>query len=57
MSDMGPGDRSAIGTLVERSTRTVVLVRLPHGRTAAAVRDAMLEVFTGLLAGTLWESS
>jgi len=57
VSDMGPGDRSAIGTLVERSTRTVVLVRLPHGRTAAAVRDAMLEVFTGLLAGTLWESS
>jgi len=45
---MGPGNRSAIGTLVERSTRMVVLVHLPHGRTAAAVRDALVGVFTDL---------
>ncbi len=42
---------SAIGTLVERSTRTVVLVHLPHGRTAAATRDALADVFTSLPAG------
>ncbi len=45
---MGEGNRSAIGTLVERSTRNVVLVHLPHGRTAAAVRDALIDVFTDL---------
>jgi len=33
---MGLGNGSAIGTLVERSTRTLILVHLPHGRTAAA---------------------
>ncbi len=48
---MGPGNRSAIGTLVERSTRAVVLVHLPHGRTASAVRDALVEVFTAMPAG------
>ncbi|HEV2373720.1 MAG TPA: hypothetical protein VGS19_16295, partial [Streptosporangiaceae bacterium] len=32
---------SAIGTLVERSTRYVMLVHLPHGRSAEAVRDAL----------------
>jgi len=45
---MGAGNRSAIGTLVERSTRTVILVHLPHGRSAAAVRDALIGVFTDL---------
>ncbi len=48
---MGPGNRSAIGTLVERSTRAVVLVHLPYGRTAAAVRDALVGVFIDLPAG------
>jgi len=48
---MGPGNRPAIGTLVERSTRAVVLVHLPHGRTAAAVRDALVGVFIDLPAG------
>jgi IS30 family transposase len=38
---MGRGNRSAIGTLVERRTRYVLLVALPHGRTAEAVRDAL----------------
>jgi len=48
---MGPGNRSAIGTLVERSTRAVALVHLPYGRTAAAVRDALVVVFIDLPAG------
>ena len=48
---MGPGNRSAIGTLVERSTRALMLLHLPHGRTAAAVRDALVEVFTALPGG------
>jgi transposase, IS30 family len=38
---MGKGGRSAIGTLVERSSRYVMLVHLPHGRTAEAVRVAL----------------
>lgn len=48
---MGPANGSAIATLVERSTRTLMLVHLPHGRTAAATRDALAEVFTDLPAG------
>ena len=38
---IGKGAHSAIGTLVERQTRFVVLVALPHGRTAEAVRTAL----------------
>ena len=38
---MGTNNNSAIGTLVERSTRFVMLLHLPNGRTAEAVRDAM----------------
>jgi len=45
---MGLGNQSAVGTLVERSTRSLILVHLPHGRTAAAVRDALTKVFTDL---------
>ena len=48
---MGLGNGSAIGTLVERTTRTLILVHLPHGRTAAAVRDALTKVFTDLPVG------
>ena len=40
---IGRGGRSALGTLVERRTRYVMLVALPHGRTAEAVRDALAE--------------
>jgi len=36
----GEGNRSAIGTLVERSTRYVMLLHLPTDHTAEAVRDA-----------------
>jgi len=37
----GEGNRSAIGTLVERSTRYVMLLHLPTDHTAEAVRDAL----------------
>jgi transposase, IS30 family len=39
---------SAIGTLVERSTRFVLLLHLPHGRDAASVAAAMTEAMAGL---------
>ena len=38
---MGAGNRSAIGTLVERTTRFVMLLHLPDGREADKVRKAM----------------
>jgi len=40
---IGKERHSAIGTLVERQTRFVLLVALPHGRTAEAVRAAVAE--------------
>ncbi len=39
---IGKDGRSAIGTLVERQTRYVMLVYLPLGRTADRVRDALV---------------
>jgi IS30 family transposase len=39
---MGKGGRSAIATLVERSSRYTILVHLPNGRTAEAVRLALV---------------
>jgi IS30 family transposase len=38
---MGARNNSAIGTLVERRTRYLMLLVLPHGRSAEAVRDAL----------------
>ena len=38
---IGAGNRSAIGTLVERTTRYVMLLHLPDGHSAETVRDAM----------------
>lgn len=38
---MGKLNKSAIGTLVERSTRYVMLLHLPHDKTAAHVREAL----------------
>jgi IS30 family transposase len=52
---MGTGNHSAIATLVERSSRYVQLVQLPHGRTAEAVRDA-LTVSVATLPTQLWRS-
>ncbi|WP_205215173.1 IS30 family transposase [Amycolatopsis albispora] len=45
---LGAGNSSAIGTLVERSTRFVLLLHLPHGHTAEHVRDAMIATITTL---------
>lgn len=49
---MGCGNRSAIGTLVERSTRFVMLLHLPHDHGAEAVRDAIVAKI-GTLPATL----
>ena len=38
---MGRNNRSAVGTLVERNTRYVLLLHLPNGRNADAVNQAM----------------
>ena len=40
---MGEGNRSAIGTLVERSTRFVILLHLPGRHTADEVATAMID--------------
>ena len=45
---MGKGNASAIGTLVERSTRYCLLLYLPHGHDAAAVRDQMIPAIQSL---------
>ena len=39
---LGKNNRSAIGTLVERTSRFVLLLHLPDGHDAVAVRDAMI---------------
>jgi len=39
---LGKDNRSAIGTLVERTSRFCLLLHLPEGHNAAAVRDAMI---------------
>jgi len=46
---MGVGNRSAIGTLVERTTRFVILIHVPTGRpTAAAMRDGITDALGAL---------
>jgi IS30 family transposase len=45
---IGADGGSAIGTLVERATRYVMLVHLPDGRTAEAVRDQLVATMTTL---------
>jgi IS30 family transposase len=44
----GAYNQSAIGTLVERSTRYVMLLHLPEGHTAGQVRDALVDAVAGL---------
>jgi IS30 family transposase len=45
---VGPGSASAIGTLVERTTRFTMLLHLPADHGAEAVRDAILATITTL---------
>ena len=45
---MGERNLSAIGTLVERTSRFVMLLHLPHAKTAEAVRVAMTEAIRSL---------
>lgn len=45
---VGPGHQSAIGTLVERSSRFVMLVHLPHDHTGERVRDGLVAVMQSL---------
>jgi IS30 family transposase len=52
---MGKNGRSAIGTLVERSTRYLVLLHLPNGGSAAEVEKAMMAA-TQRLPETLWKT-
>jgi transposase, IS30 family len=40
---VGPGSKSSIGTLVERTTRFVMLLHLPDGHSAEAVRLALTQ--------------
>jgi IS30 family transposase len=44
----GKNGRSAVGTLVERSTRFVLLLHLPDGREAEKVNAAMRQAIAGL---------
>jgi IS30 family transposase len=45
---VGKNGKTAVGTLVERSTRFVLLLHLPDGFAAEAVRDAITEKITTL---------
>ncbi|MFE2066289.1 IS30 family transposase [Streptomyces sp. NPDC059467] len=45
---VGSNSRSAIATLVERSTRYLMLMHLPQGSSAAAVRDALVDAIQTL---------
>ena len=45
---VGADNQSAIATLVERSTRYVMLVHLPAGRTAEHVRDGLVATMATL---------
>jgi IS30 family transposase len=45
---LGSNNASAIGTLVERSTRFVMLLHLPDGRDAATVAEAMTDMIATL---------
>jgi transposase, IS30 family len=45
---MGEGNKSAIATLVERATRYTMLIHLPNGHHAEAVRDGLIATISTL---------
>ncbi|WP_439956002.1 IS30 family transposase [Nocardia yamanashiensis] len=45
---MGTANKTAIGTLVERSTRYTMLIHLPEGHHAEAVRDGLVAAISSL---------
>jgi IS30 family transposase len=45
---MGTSNRSAIGTLVERTTRYLVLLHLPDGHGSEHVRDALVDAVSAM---------
>jgi transposase, IS30 family len=52
---MGAGNRSAIGTLVERATRFLILIHVPTGRpTAEAMRDGVTDALAALAPHLRW---
>lgn len=59
---IGKANKSAIGTLVERSTGTVMLMHIPHAKHRAEhVRDGLIRLFSALqeqLSGSLtWDQA
>jgi transposase, IS30 family len=52
---LGKNGKSAIGTLVERTTRFVMLLHLPHGYGALQVQEAMIAVIPRL-PRVMWKS-
>ncbi len=52
---IGKQGRSAIGTLVERKTRYLILLHLPNGQSAEEVEKAMVDA-TKRLPETLWKT-
>ena len=56
---LGQGSRSAVGTLVERSTRMTLLLHLPDGKSAeqveAAMREAVSKLPSSLIRTITWD--
>jgi IS30 family transposase len=52
---LGRNSASAVGTLVERSTRFVMLLHLPKDRTAETVRRAMQNAIEKLADAITWD--